>query len=44
MVIICACSFTDVIGIIPKTDKIKDFNNRHGKPQKNIKFKLSDGR
>ncbi|KAL1802084.1 hypothetical protein ACET3Z_030731 [Daucus carota] len=34
---------TDVIGIIPKTDKIKDFNNRHGKAQKNIKFKLSDG-
>ncbi|KAL1820259.1 hypothetical protein ACET3Z_015128 [Daucus carota] len=34
----------DVIGILPKKEKLNDFNNRHGKPQKNIKFKLFDGK
>ncbi|WOG83496.1 hypothetical protein DCAR_0102671 [Daucus carota subsp. sativus] len=32
-----------VRNIKKEKEKLNDFNNRHGKPQKNIKFKLFDG-
>lgn len=38
------CNVLDVIGIIQKKENINNFNNKHGQPQKNIKFKISDGR